>query len=427
MTGHIENKIWSEKDERCHDDSVMEWWCPEVFFTSIEDNRRWCCKSSLTEWHYKRGGPTGSLINITLFDMTNNKCYTYHSRDDSKRLLADKERLYIKYKDCYIKGIYPVYEIFLHDENNDIELRYVYESRSTPHWVAESVTNGWLPMGFGFYRYGYIPYGTLTGSMRFNDERFTILGYGYYEHVWGDFSYRNPLEQISRLKSSIQTYAKLFRWWKSSNSICIPSSIVLSTDNNPFGYDWLWAVFDNKWSIFYGNILFWLMDGPAAGILILTKDGKKYTEYANIRFKYKKMRKARGYDFYYPQEIELKAYKDKEELFLNASMSTEPREFINRLNVVKYWKYFAICEAPGIIKGYYHNGSEEVKLNGACKIEPQRQISILGHNMLRLDITKPPKGLGVSKEFESHLLKKHVKVNLRLLPKPGFNWSFRRL
>jgi len=418
---------WSSSDERCHDDSVMEWWCSEVFFTTLEDDRRWCCKGSLTEWHNKDKKPRGSFINITLFDMDNNKHYAHNSRDDENRLITLKDQLHIKYKDSYIKGCYPTYEILLDDETNDIELKYVYQAKALPHWVAESATNGWLPMGLGFYRYGYIPYGTLTGSMHYKDEVFTISGYGYYEHVWGDFSYRNPLRQIRRLGKSMRTYANLFGWWRRCNPIRIPSSITLSTENNPFGYDWLWGLFDNNWTVFYGNILFWVMEGPATGILILSKDGEHYTEYGNIRFKYTKLRRASCYDFYYPEEIELKASNKKEELHLHAYMRSEPREFINKLSGNRYWRCFAICEAPGVMEGYYYNDSEQVKLKGICKIEPQRQVSILGHNTLRVDITKPPRGLGVSKEIESHLLKKHVKVDLRLLPRPGFNWLFRRI
>ena len=71
---------------------------------------------------------------------------------------------------------------------------------------------------------------------------------------------------------------KLLRWWIKNQKNKITKSIQFSTCNRPPGYDWSWAVLDNGWSLFYGNIIFWITEGPAAGILIFSKDGKTYNE-----------------------------------------------------------------------------------------------------------------------------------------------------
>jgi hypothetical protein len=83
-----------------------------------------------------------------------------------------------------------------------------------------------------------------------------------------------------------------------------------------------------------------------------------------------------------------------------------------------------ICEAPGITKGYYRNDKEEIPLTGIGKIESQRQVSILGHNSLRIDILKPPKGVGISIEIDSHYMKKKITAQLQLIPKPILRFRF---
>jgi hypothetical protein len=418
---------WTDEDERGHPQSVMEWWCPELFFTVGENTKRYSFKTSMTEWHDSKKKLTGSLLNMTLFDHDQKKHFTYYSRNNTTKLFSEKDRFFIRYEDSFIKGKYPDYEMHFHDPTNQIELDLKYHATAMPHWVAQHITNGWLPMGLGFYRYGFIPRGTLSGTMKQQNQTFSISGKGYFEHVWGNFSYSNPFERLSELKKTISTYVKLVSWWIHSHKIRIPSSITFTTENNPFGYDWIWALFDNDWTIFYGNILFWVMQGPAAGTLIFSRDGKTYTEFSNITFTYKKMQRAKEYDFYYPTELELTARNNRETLYLHATMTAEPREYINKFSQRKYWLCFAICEAPGIIDGYYSDDETRTELRGMCKIEPQRQVSILGHNMVKIDIVKPPQGFGISKEVESHFLKKHIKFSLMLLPKLHFSWSFKRL
>ena len=250
---------------------------------------------------------------------------------------------------------------------------------------------------------------------------------GYLEHVWGDLFYDNPFFNLIGFKKTIPLYLKLFRWWKENNKLKIPDSIVLSTENNPFGYDWAWAVFENGWSIFYGNILFWIMKGPAFGTLILTKDGQNYKEFVNLSFKYNKMQKSKNFDFVFPTEFEVFARDKEEELKILFKMKSDPIEFISTFPKSKYYLGLVICEAPGIVEGYYSDGKNKINIMGLAKIEPQRQVSILGHNILKIDIVKPPKGIGVSFDLNSNLLKKEIFAGIQLFPRPKINFKTKKI
>lgn len=232
---------------------------------------------------------------------------------------------------------------------------------------------------------------------------------------------------ITSIKKTISIYAKLTGWWLHHREPRIPSSLSFNNQNNPFGYDWAWAVLDNGWTIFYGNLMFWLMKGPAAGTLILSKDDRTYEEFCNIRFEYNKMRYMEEYDVYYPSEIKVAAEKNQQKICLCFTMTNECRMFINKFPRGKYWLAFIIFEAPGKVTGYYSNGNKRTKLSGFCKVEPQRQISTLGYNALHLDVLLPPEGLGTSFVFDSHFFKKRLNGKLELLPRPKTKFHIEKL
>jgi hypothetical protein len=169
------------------------------------------------------------------------------------------------------------------------------------------------------------------------------------------------------------------------------------------------------------------MEGPATGVLILSKNGRTFTEFGAISFRYTKTNVAQHYDFLYPTELELTAHHEKETLRLRFTMTAECREYLSRFSSGKYWLGFVTCEAPGIVTGYYTDGGEKIPLSGKCKIEPQRQVSIIGHNSLRIDILKPPRGMGFSLELDSHYLGKKMAVCLRFLPKPLLRFSCKKI
>jgi hypothetical protein len=419
---------WTHEDELEHYPSVTEWWAAEGFIKSEKDSKKWCFKGTFSEWYEPNPEHIGNIYNFSLFNQDENKHYDYVIRDNKEKLNITKDKLEIKHDGSFLKGKYPNYEMRFVDPENEIQLNINYHAKALPRWIGQDISNGYLPMGLGCFRYGFIPRCEISGSIMIKGKRSSIKGTGYYEHVWGNFSYDNPFSKDSEMKKSLSTYSKLIGWWIHNNKLKIPSSITFSTENNPFGYDWTWALFDNGWSLFFGNSLFWIMEGSVAGSLIFTKDGKNYTEFGNIRFHYNKTQYAKDYDFYYPTEFEIVAKNDFEKLQLTFSMTSEPREFVNIFPYAKkFWIGFAICEGPGVVKGYYYDGKEKTVLSGICKIEPQRQISIVGHNSLKLDFLKPPKGVGISVNFESHFFEKIINVSLQLAPSPKLKFNFQRI
>jgi len=416
---------WTKEDEKEHFPSVMEWWCAITFFKTIEDNKKWSFKGSFAEWVEKT--KKGSVFNTTFFNQTDNKNFLYHSRNDKEKLDSSEHELHIRYDDSSLKGSYPNYELFFHDKKNNMKLHLNYEATSLPHWIAQDVTDGWLPMGLGFYRYGFIPKCKVTGELTIDDKKYHIQGDGYFEHVWGDIWYDNPLASLSNIKKTLSVYFKLMGWWIKNHRFKIPKTLKFSTENNPFGYDWSWALLDNGWTIFYGNILFWVMQGPIFGTLTLSKDGINYNEFCHVNFQYNKIEYSKKYDFYYPSEIEITATKGEEKIHLIFKKTGQKREYESRFQNGKYWKAFVICEAPGVVEGEYYNGKEKTKLSGVCKIEPQRQVSVIGHNSLHIDFIKPPQGIGISFDLESHYLKKKIMFKKQLAPRPKIKFNSKKI
>lgn len=416
---------WTVHDERGDSSRILEWWATEAFFTSQQDKKRWNLKVAFSEG-FIEPKRRGVVCNMTLFDQDTNKQYVYYLRTPDVHLQTDSETFDVHYDDSYMKGAYPTYHMHFHDPLHDIEIDFTLDATSLPHWVAQQVTNGWLPMGVGFYRYGFIPKTSVSGTMKINGKTSGIQGDGYFEHVYGSFDYEHPLATLPDFFKTIGVYTKLAFWWLQNHTLKIPKTLTLTTENNPLGYDWVWALLDNGWSVFYGNAMFWIAEGPAAGILILTKDGKTYTEFSDITFHYTKAVFANDYDFTYPSELSIIAKKGTETLQLLCSMTSQSREYVRSTREHKFWTGLAICEAPGIVQGTFDDGTQTIPLQGVCKIEPQRELSVLGHNQLKIELVLPPKGVGISLDIESHFFKKTIVASLQLAPHPKLRIRMKR-
>lgn len=100
---------------------------------------------------------------------------------------------------------------------------------------------------------------------------------------------------------------------------------------------------------------------------------------------------------------------------------------ISPIKTHKLWTDFIIFEEPGEVTGYYQNGETKIPLSGKCKIEPQRQISKLGHNSIQIDFIKPPKGIGIGINFDSHYLNKKIETKLKFTPKTRVKFRFNKI
>lgn len=416
---------WTPEDEREHFPSIFEWWCLIAFFRTIEDNKKWNLKASFHEWQINQY--SGSFITLTLIDEDNNKHLHYRAQNNFKKLESAKDILNVMYEDSFLKGEFPNYEMYFNDKKDDIKLNIKYNAEALPHWIAQDAADGWLPIGIDYYRYGFIPKGDFYGTININNKTFTIQGKGYFEHAWGDYVYRRPIPPFKELKKTLGIYTRLIRWHIHNSKPHFNNSIIFTTENNIFGYDWAWALLDNGWMLFYGNIMFWLARGRAAGILIFSKDGKTYEEFADIHFKYNETRYSQSHDFFYPSDFEIIAKKGKEKLNLRFVMTVDPMEFVINYRRSKYWAGIVICEASGTVEGYYFDGEKKIKLSGISKIEPQRRVSRFGHNSLRIDFLKSSKGVGISFDFESHYLRKKLFTKIQLAPYPKIKFNFKKI
>jgi len=405
---------------------AKEWWCVEGFFQTIENDNKWSFKADFYQ-AIGRDKSIWSVYSNTIFDLKNSKIYRYNSSNDSLKLNTPKSGFQVKYNGSYIKGAFPNYKIYLLNPKNNIKLDFKNYAQSKPYWIAQNITDGWLPWGLGYFRYGFIPDNIIKGVFNINNQNFSIKGNSYFEHVWGDFSFFYLTSSKRLIRRTISSYTKLFGNWIHNQDIKIPKSITFSTDNRPPGYDWIWAFLDNGWTIFFGNMTFWIINGIGTGILILSKDGKNYDEFSNVHFNYNKMKYLRKYDFYYPVELEITAKKGKELIFLKIKDFSKNYEGFTEATEEKGIYGFVICEVPSIIEGYYLNDKKRVDIKGLSKMEFHRLLRTFGHNSLRIDFRLSKNKIGILSSLNSHYFRKKLDLNLQFFPRPYFKIKFARL
>lgn len=424
----MENKLESNKAyefEKEYFPCAKEWWCVEGFFTTIENNKKWSFKGDFYQ-AIGKDKTYWSVFSITIFDLDKNKNYFFQYADESSKLDIAKEKFYIKFGKTYIKGSFPNYQMNLFDPIDNITLNLKYKAESLPYWVAQKTTDGWLPWSLGYYRYGFIPKNKIEGTIDIDGEKLTFNGEGYFEHIWGNFSFLSMSSSRRSIKKSISMYTKLIGNWIHNQEFKIPKSIMFGTDNRAPGYDWIWAILDNGWSIFFGNMMLWIMEGPATGTLILSKDGINYNEFSNIYFKYNKMKYLKDHDFYYPIELEICATKGHEKLYLKCKNITEGFQDLARAKKVAKFG-FMICQVPCKLDGYYINGNKKSSIKGLSKMEFHRTLRPLGHNSLKINFDISKNRFGIFSSFDSHYFRKKLDINFYLLPKPNLKINFDRI
>lgn len=415
---------WMPQDEGDHHPVMKEWWTIETFFKTLDNSKKWNLMNSFA---YEMETPS-CFFQYVLFDLISKKCILHEDiNDDFGKLFHKKNKVDLKFEKSTISGVYPNYKIHIEDQKQGLIIDMLFKAKSLPHWVAQDITNGNLPIGLNFYKYGFLPHCDIFGTFTLRDESYKINSKGYLEHAWGNWTYRNPIQKLSNLKTTISSYTHLSRWWFSHHQLHIPQSITLTTENNPFGYDWIWGIFDNNWSLFYGNSLFWISKGPVFGMLCITPDGKNYWEFCNLKFRYNKLNYIEKYDIYYPFEIELNGVVENKEIHLRFWSTTDSYEYISPFNNNEFYKAWILCEMPGRMEGTYKDGNKIIKLKGDCKIVPLRQPSYLGHNSLTLNFLKPPLGVGVNIKLVSHYLNKQVITKLHLAPRPLLRWKVKKI
>ena len=101
--------------------------------------------------------------------------------------------------------------MYFSDPINEIELDLKYHTESLPYSVAQQITNGWLPWGLGYFRYGFIPKNEIKGTITINNQKLTIVGKGYFEHIWGEFSFFYLFPSKRSIKKNNFNICKIYR------------------------------------------------------------------------------------------------------------------------------------------------------------------------------------------------------------------------
>jgi hypothetical protein len=392
---------WNIVHEGSHD-CIREWWNVDVCF---ETDRAYHLTAS---FEYEKETPAANLF-FTLFDCTTGAVYELGSFEDplSSFDYACRFGVNLSYNASWLRGCYPRYDVHLYQKN--VVFEATLEAVSRPVFVMENA-GGVLPLGFGSYRYSFIPKCTATGTLAINGTTQPFTGVAYYEHVWGNWSYHNPFK-----RASARPYADVAAWWWHNKNISFDRFALSSS--NPFGYDWAWAAFDNGWALFYGAVPFWLEEIPL-GVVYLY-DGRKVRELGNLSYEYREGVFYHG--FHVPTCITLTA-SDAGTLSLTLHMRHTPHIYEDVLDS-RYWKGLLLYENPGVANGTYISSSGRIEnLTGRAEIEIERQISIFEYVSARLSRTTS----GIEFVFLSCLL--NVILEVCLLPyAPFLQFSFSRI
>ncbi|KAA0007272.1 MAG: hypothetical protein FE045_00540 [Thermoplasmata archaeon] len=400
----IANPFLSINPEKGDEKKYMrEWWNIDAFFN--------CGKnfSVTASFEYERETPAANLF-LTIFDHDSNKVYDLGAYEESiDKLIVEKN--VVRYEDCWIK-IGNVYEAYF--ERKGVELYIKLEAMAPMQKIAAGIASN-LPFGFGYYNYTFISKCMASGWIKIDGSKSNFTGIGYYEHVYGNWSYNKPMRFFSG--NVLKDYMALYKWWRENMSIDFKNFTIWT--NNPFGYDWSWGFFDNGYTLFFGNIPFWIKNVPM-GIIYLY-DGKKYHEFKLISYEYMEGKYYNG--SFFPTKFRIKAIDGGSTLILNFEMKYKPHIYEDRLSS-HYWKNLILYECPGTIYGWL-NGSKSIALNGKGEIEIERQNSIFDYALLSISL-KFPYPFGIELYFLSYLLKLSLSMQLYLAP-PFFNFSFSKI
>jgi hypothetical protein len=415
---------WTPQDEGDHAPIKKEWWTNELFFTTHDDHHLYNLMTSYAVTHE----PPSCFYQYVLFNMTTGKLIQERVLNDTlTELTTQKNKVDLHYKHNTLTGLYPRYHIHHHEPDRGFATDIDMDAKALPHWTTQDTTNGNLPIGLNHFRYGFLPHLAVTGTMTLNGTTQQIDGKGYLEHAYGNWSYENPLQTLSGMGTTLTTYLRLTYWWLSHHRRRLPTRIGFSSENNMLGYDWLWGVLDNNWSFFFGNALLWVNDGPSFGALYVTPDGKHYWEFADVHFKYTTLIYNKTYDYYYPKNLELTGRLDHKTITLRFTSTTEGYDYIDLPRNTKYFHAYILSELPGTVDGTYTENGTTIPLHGLCKNVPLRQAPTKGHTAVHFTLLKPPQGLGLTIDLESHPKKTKTTTILQLAPRPRFSRKKNRL
>jgi len=426
-TQHLEQTIFTPEDQGDHFPCGCEWWTFEINLI-LENGAHW---EILITYQYStnasnRSELTSFCLLLYCFNRDNGKMLDFSMADNKGRsnktipFFFKKNVIDLQYKNCTMNGLYPNFTTYIQNDEKSFIVNLSLNATSLPHWVAQDASNGYFPWGLGWARYGFIPRLNASGTVHIEGATSNATGVGYFEHAWGNFTYGTSKKTLANLKEFIKSLKKTLpfvKWCFSERSQNTQQPWSHSTDNF-FGYEWIWATFDNGWSLHCGIFhLFEGMDGPVFGELSLTRDGETYWDSADLSIQYDRMQYLPEADARLPLDIEITAMKGSTTLHLILNTTTECYP-----GCCVYPRSMYSCgqgglQSAGIMEGYWKDTDQNLSLHGNCSLASVREYLTIKYNSLVIAPLPPPQR-GFSADLISDRFGFELYVERQVLPYP---------
>jgi hypothetical protein len=385
---------------------VEYWWLYTMLI--LDDGSQWdiCAQFFyVTNWTGTSWSESEGLSYLRIQSWNRDTGTYYDCFDESShpgKLHHKKNMIDLSYENSTMKGLYPEYEAYFHDDLHDIILNVNVSAISSPYQHLHSVVNGTIPLGTGYFSYWSIPLVKITGSLKINGTVHNVTGYGYHEHLFGDrpvdgtFNFR-----FSSIKDLIKLnllYFSILKWMLQPKTISWYYKMQrphISVDNIR-GYDWIWSAFDNGWSMIFVRLRFGypfsFTEGPIYSVLILT-DGIKYWEFNEVYLKITQDIYLEDYGIYVPLDYKILGLHDDQKLFLSFNSTSDFTQLHNKFTQLKS-SSGGLFLAAGDTKGYFEYGEDIILLNGKGTNTPYIIYPLLKYRSLEIQLRLPPDGLG---------------------------------
>jgi hypothetical protein len=173
--------------------------------------------------------------------------------------------------------------------------------------------------------------------------------------------------------------------------------------------------------------MFWISKGPSFGVLTIINDINNYLDFSDVNFQYNKCLYIKEYDLYYPKDLTVTGRLDDKKIKLHVWSVFDGYEYIFKFPGKNFYKAIIIPEMPARMNGFYQDKNQTIDLKGDCKLVPQRQSTMFGHNSFKVDFLKPPKGVGISFDLNSHYFKKQIISKIQLAPRPKLKMDIKKI
>ena len=333
-TKRLDQNIFTPVDQGDHLPCGYEWWTFQVNL-GLDNGTHW---EILIQFQYStnasnRSEITSLFLSLYCFNRNNGEMLDFSIADNKGRsnktipFSIKKNEIDLRYKNCTMNGLYPNFTTHIENDEKSFIVSLSLNATSLPHWVAQEASDGYFPWGIGWARYGFIPRLNASGTIHIEGATSNATGVGYFEHAWGNFSYGTAKKSLANLREFIKNLKNTLpfvKWCLSGPSKNFLQTWTHST-NNFFGYEWVWATFDNGWSLQCGIFhMFESMDPPVFGEVSLTKDGETSWDFAEISIQYDQWYYIPETDAHVPLDIEITAVKGNTTLHLILNTTTEP-------------------------------------------------------------------------------------------------------